>query len=104
MKYEIGARIKKHRENKHLTQKQLADMIGISSNRISNWEQGLNRPDADIIADICRALDVSPSVLLDVQLSTDQLTEKEQQLIMAYRTKTALQPAIDILLGLDESI
>lgn len=101
MKYEIGNRIRQYREKKKLTQKQLADMIGVSNSRVSNWEKGINRPDADIIADICRALDVSPSVLLDVRLSTDELNDKERRLITAYRAKTDLQKAVDILLDID---
>ena len=79
MKYSIGSRIRKYREDRGLNQKQLAQMIGVSNSRISNWEQGLNRPDADIIADICRALDVSPSELLDVSLSQEELNEQDKQ-------------------------
>lgn len=101
MKYEIGNRIRQYREKKKLTQKQLADLIGVSNSRVSNWEKGINRPDADIIADICRALDVSPSVLLDVRLSTDELNDKERKIIKAYRVKSDLQKAVDILLGID---
>ena len=40
-----------------MTQKQLAERIGVSNSRVSNWEQGLNRPDADILAAVCVALD-----------------------------------------------
>ena len=59
-KYEIGNRIRKYREECNMTQKQLAERIGVSNSRVSNWEQGLNRPDADILAAVCVALDVSP--------------------------------------------
>lgn len=103
MKYEIGNRIRQYREERILTQKQLAEKIGVSNSRVSNWEQGINRPDADIIADICIALDVSPSDLLDVRLSTDELNDKERKIITAYRAKTDLQKAVDILLGISES-
>ena len=56
-KYEIGNRIRKYREASHLSQKQLAEILGVSNSRVSNWEQGLNRPDADILAEMCVALD-----------------------------------------------
>lgn len=101
MKYEIGSRIRKYREERGLSQKQLAELIGVKNSRVSNWEQGLNRPDADILADICRALQVSPSELLDVRLDATELNEQERKVIMAYRTKTDLQPAVNILLGID---
>ncbi|MEG0570963.1 MAG: helix-turn-helix transcriptional regulator [Oscillospiraceae bacterium] len=102
MKYEIGNRIRKYREDRGLSQMKLAQMINVSNNRISNWEQGINRPDADIIAAICKALDVSPSELLDVRLSSDDLNDQERKVIKAYRTETQLQNAVNILLGIVE--
>jgi transcriptional regulator with XRE-family HTH domain len=101
MKYEIGARIRKYREMRGFSQKELAQKIGVSNSRVSNWEQGINRPDADILADICKALNVSPSELLDVRLSPDDLNEQERKVIIAYRTKPDLQKAVNILLGLE---
>ena len=103
MKYEIGMRIRKYRETRNLSQKELADMLNISSSRISNWEQGINRPDADMLANICIALNVSPSELLDVRLSSDEYTNKEKDLVAAYRNKPELQHAVNVLLGIDDS-
>lgn len=53
----------------------------------------------DIYASCIVAFNAVPSELLDVKLSTDELNDKERKLITAYRTKTELQSAIDILLG-----
>ncbi len=102
MKYEIGNRIRTYRENRGLNQKEFAKLIGVSNSRVSNWEQGINRPDADILVDICKALNVSPSELLDVRLSSDELSDQERKVIMAYRTKTELQKAVNILLGIED--
>lgn len=99
-KYDIGSRIRKYREIRGISQKELAERINVSNSRISNWEQGINRPDADIIAALCHALNVSPSELLDVHLSTDVLSEHERNVINAYREKIELQKAVDILLGI----
>lgn len=102
MKYEIGIRIRKYRELRGLSQKELADLIGVSNSRVSNWEQGINRPNADIISDLCKALDVSPSELLDIQISTDSLNEQERKLVLAYRNRPELQEAVNILLGIND--
>lgn len=102
MKYEIGSRIRKYREMRGLNQTELANKIGVSSGRLSNWEQGIHRPNADIIAKICKALDISPSELLDVQISTDNLNEQERKLVTAYRSKPELQEAVNILLGIND--
>ena len=64
MKYEIGTRIRKFRERQGLSQKEFAKLIGVSNARVSNWEQGLNRPDVDILASICNVLRVDPNELL----------------------------------------
>lgn len=103
LKYEIGSRIRKYREERKLSQKQFAELMGISNSRVSNWEQGINRPDADILADICRVLDVSPSALLDVHLSEEELSDQERKVLRAYRQKPELQQAVNILLGVEES-
>ena len=100
MKYEIGSRIRKHRKEVGLTQEQLADKIGVTKSRISNWEQGINRPDADILAALCKALKVSPSILLDVHLTDDELNEHEKKVIKAYRQKPDMRQAVDILVGI----
>ena len=100
MKYEIGSRIRKYRKICGMTQEQLADKINVTKSRVSNWEQGINRPDADILADICKTLNVSPSELLDVHLTDDVLSEHEKLVINAYRSKPELAVAVDILLGI----
>ena len=102
MRYEIGSRIRKYREENNLSQKQLAEKIGVSNSRVSNWEQGLNRPDADILAAICVALDVSPSLLLGIQVTGDELTEQERKVLKAYREKEDVRQAAHILLGVSE--
>lgn len=42
---EIGRRIKKLRQQKHVTQRQLAKILCVSSQAISKWENGKNMPD-----------------------------------------------------------
>ena len=100
MRYEIGSRIRKYREENNLSQKQLAEKIGVSNSRVSNWEQGLNRPDADILAEMCVALDVSPSLLLGIKVTGDELTEQERKVLKAYREKEDIRQAVHILLGI----
>ena len=101
MSYQIGLRIRKFREANNMTQKQLADKIGVTGSRVSNWEQGVHRPDVDILANICTALNVSPSELLDIHININELSAHEQKLITAYRKHTDLQRAVNILLGIE---
>lgn len=102
MVFKIGDKIKHYREFRKYSQKDFAEKIGVSNSRVSNWEQGLNRPDCDMIRKICQVLNVSPSELLDVHLDTDELTEHEKQIIKNYRMKIDIQKAVNILLGLEQ--
>ena len=102
MKYEIGTRIRKFRERQGLSQKEFAKLIGVNNARVSNWEQGLNRPDVDILASICNVLRVDPNELLDIRLNKDGLSEEEKQIISQYRKKPEVQYAVRVLLGIDK--
>ena len=101
MVYKIGSRIRMFREARDLTQKKLAERIGISEARLSNWEQGANRPDVDFLALICEALCVSPSEMLDFQLPPDDFNDMERKIIAQYRKKPDMQRAVNILLGIE---
>lgn len=52
------------RRNRNLTQKDLADLIGVSDRTISKWENGTTVPDLCQIRNICKKLEISPSLLI----------------------------------------
>lgn len=102
MGYEFGPRLKKHRLQQNLSQKEFAKRIGVSNSRVSNWEQGINRPDVDFLARICEVLRVSPSELLDVRLDPTDMDEQEHRLVLAYRARPDMHKAVHTLLGIEE--
>ncbi len=63
----IGNRIKAARERAHLTQEQLAEMVGLSPTHLSVIERGVKTPKLDTFVRIANALGVSvDALLLDV--------------------------------------
>ena len=62
--YITGATIKKLREKKGITQAQLADLIGVSSQAVSKWETGKGLPDIALIEPLAKALSVSITELM----------------------------------------
>ena len=50
------------RRDRNLTQKDLADLIGVSDRTISKWENGTTVPDLCQIRNICKKLEISPSL------------------------------------------
>ena len=60
----IGKNIKKYRTQKGMTQRELAEAIGVSVQAISKWECG-STPDISQIIPLSSVLNVSPNELLD---------------------------------------
>ncbi|MBR5181525.1 MAG: helix-turn-helix domain-containing protein [Clostridiales bacterium] len=63
-KYVTGAVIKKLRENKKMTQEELADKLFVSSKAVSKWETGQGFPDISLLESLAQALDISVIELL----------------------------------------
>ena len=63
-RYVTGAVIRKLRENKKMTQEELADQLFVSSKAISKWETGQGFPDISLIEPLAKALDISVIELL----------------------------------------
>lgn len=57
--YVTGAMIKRLREERRMTQQQLAERIGVSDKAISKWETGKGYPDISLIEPLSDALGVS---------------------------------------------
>ena len=55
----IGKYIAKNRKDIGLTQKQLAEKLGMSDKSVSKWERGICLPDVSVYSDLCRILGIS---------------------------------------------
>ena len=62
--YVTGAVIKRLRENKKMTQEELAQKIFVTSKAVSKWETGKGFPDVGLLEALGKALDVSVLELL----------------------------------------
>ncbi len=63
-KYVTGATIKTLREQKRLTQAELAEMLTVSDKAISKWETGKGYPDITLLEPLAQALGVSITELI----------------------------------------
>ena len=63
--YVTGATIKMLRENRKLTQAELAEQIGVSSKTISKWETAKGLPDISLLQPLAKALGVSVIELMN---------------------------------------
>ena len=58
-KKSFGAYILKKRQERGLTQKELARRLYVTESTISKWERGLSYPNISMVAPICGALGIS---------------------------------------------
>lgn len=70
--YVTGATIKALRENKNMTQAELAQKIGVSSKAISRWETGKGLPDISLLQPLALALGISVIELMNGQHITNR--------------------------------
>lgn len=61
----IGQFIKKIRQDNKLTQKELADKLGVTYQAVSKWENGKNVPDISIIKEMSKMFNVDIDEILD---------------------------------------
>lgn len=72
----IGQTIKIYRKEKNLTQSQLAELIGVSTQAISKWETDVGMPDISQVVPLARVLEISTDKLLG---HTDDAFNKEAE-------------------------
>ncbi len=59
----VGERIAELRKRKSMTQEELAAIIGVSSQSVSKWENGINMPDIMMLPVIADTFDVTVDML-----------------------------------------
>lgn len=71
----VGIWIKAFRKEKGYTQKQLGDMVGLSSIAIQNYESGTRKPNVNVLYNISKALDIDISLFFKDSSSTEEITK-----------------------------
>ena len=61
----IGQFIKKIRQDNKLTQKELADKLGVTYQAVSKWENGKNVPDISILKEMSKMFNIDIEEILD---------------------------------------
>ncbi len=77
MEVSFGEFIKQKRQEKNLTQKNLAEMLYVSESAVSKWEKNVARPDISLLTKLSSILGVTEHELINA--SIDKTARKEQQ-------------------------
>ncbi|MDD3303894.1 MAG: helix-turn-helix transcriptional regulator [Clostridia bacterium] len=71
----IGRFIAECRKEKNMTQRELAEKLGVSDRTVGNWENGRNMPDLSLFKLLCAELEIT----LNDLMSGEKVKEKEYQ-------------------------
>ena len=66
----IAEKVKKLREQKGLSQAELARLLGITRSSVKAWEMGISVPSTQYIVDLAGVFDISTDYLLGVDSSS----------------------------------
>lgn len=101
----IGKFIAQLRKEQSLTQRKLADALGISDKTVSKWETGNGLPEVSLMMPLCETLGISVNELLSGErLSASEYKDKAEENIMNLmleqkenRKKLILAGAVNVL-------
>lgn len=78
----IGSFLKELRKEKHMTQEQLAEALGVSGRTVSRWETGRNLPDLDLLMLLADYHGVALRELLDGEREEDAMDRKLEETVV----------------------
>ena len=76
MELRIGEKIAQYRKAKDFTQEQLGELVGVSGQAVSKWENG-GVPDTYLLPVISKVLNVSIDALFDIERNITDYTQDE---------------------------
>ena len=90
----IGNRIAKFRKEKNMTQEELANRLGVSSQAVSKWENDASCPAISLLPQLCEVLSITADELLTGKNNEVRMVPPEQrkpfdQLVMRVKVNSA---------------
>lgn len=78
----IGAFLKQLRNEKRITQEQLAEILGVSNRTVSRWETGNNLPDLSILVQISEYYDVEIKEILNGERKSGNMDNELKETLL----------------------
>ncbi|MBR7041608.1 MAG: helix-turn-helix domain-containing protein [Clostridia bacterium] len=86
MKLRLSENIRSLRKQKHMTQENLAEALGVTVGAVYKWENGLSQPELNLIVELADFFDTSVDALLGYSLSDNRLESALERLGALCRT------------------
>lgn len=78
----VGQFLKKLRNEKAITQEQLAEMLGVSNRSISRWENGATMPDFDLLIQLAKFYDIEIGEILDGERKKEDMDKQTEETLL----------------------
>lgn len=78
----IGTFLKELRNEKNVTQEQLAEKLGVSRRSVSRWETGRNLPDLDILIEMADDYDVDLREMLEGERKSEKMNKELTETVL----------------------
>lgn len=96
---QIGCRLSVCRQNKNMTQEELANRLGVTPQALSKWERGVSLPDISMLPDIAAILEISTDYLLGVSRQNNvQNGDITMQHTLGENLRNSLEP-LELIFG-----
>ena len=102
-KQEIAEKFLFYRKKQNLTQKEIAELLGVRTVTVSGWERCVSSINVETLSKVCEIFGITPNEMFGIdnnEVNPDTLTYSERILIQTYRNSPDVQPILDKLLDL----
>ena len=93
----LGQKIKKLRNDKGLTQKDLADQVHVTFQTVSKWEKDENEPDVSTLREIAKLFGVTVDYLINEDDKEESKEEIKEEAVVANKEEPVPQPQTIII-------
>lgn len=102
----LGSLLKESRNEKKISQAEMASLLGVTPQNVSSWERGKSKLDMETYLKICSIYEIDAIRPLEIannaKYSQFQLSEHERKLVTSYRSQPDMQRSVDRILGIEE--
>ena len=83
----FGAKLARLRKEHDYTQNDIADKVGVTAQAVSKWENGKSLPDASIMLELCKLLEIDVNELLTGEhITMENYKDKAEENLLEMRT------------------
>ncbi len=78
----IGRFLKQLRNEKKLTQEQIAEQLNVSGRSVSRWETGNNMPDIGMLVELADFFNVGIAEIIDGERKSEKMNQEEKETLL----------------------